>query len=101
PDGHVCSLFPGHPVLAETSLWVAPVSDSPKPPPGRITLTRRALAEAELVCVAAFGEAKAVVVRAALEDPLSPLPVAIVAREARRVLFLLDPAAAGRTPPAS
>jgi 6-phosphogluconolactonase len=101
PDGHVCSLFPGHPVLAEMSRWVAPLSDSPKPPPGRITLTRRALAEAEVVCVAAFGEAKAEVVRAALEDPVSPLPVSMVAREARRVLFLLDPAAAGRTPRAS
>lgn len=94
PDGHVCSLFPGHPVLAERTRSVAPVFDSPKPPPARITLTLKALAAAEVVCVAAFGGAKAEALRAALEDPASPLPVAQVAREAKRAVFMIDPAAA-------
>jgi 6-phosphogluconolactonase len=94
PDGHVCSLFPGHPALRESKRWVVPIEDSPKPPPARLTLTLAALSLAELLVVGAFGRAKADVVREALRDPLSRLPVALASRGARRTLFLLDPDAA-------
>jgi 6-phosphogluconolactonase len=94
PDGHVCSLFPGHRALDERSRWVTAVGDAPKPPPARITLTLPALALAQTLVVAAFGEAKADAVRQALRDPRSTLPVALAARQASRVVFLLDEGAA-------
>jgi 6-phosphogluconolactonase len=94
PDGHVCSLFPGHPALDEAARWVLAVHDSPKPPPRRLTVTLSVLAAARSTVVAALGEGKAAAIAAALEDPASPLPIALVARRARRALFLLDPAAA-------
>jgi 6-phosphogluconolactonase len=94
-DGHVCSLFPGRPALDETARLVVAVPDSPKPPPHRLTLTLPALAGAALVCIGAFGASKAGVVREAVEDPTSRLPVARVAHGARHAVFLVDSDAAG------
>jgi 6-phosphogluconolactonase len=98
PDGHVCSLFPGHPLLHEESRWVVPVLDSPKPPPRRLTVTMPVLAAADLVVVAALGDAKAEALRRALGEPDSPLPVAMAARRAKAASFFLDEAAAHLLP---
>jgi len=94
PEGHVCSLFPGHPLLRERHRLVAAITDSPKPPPQRITFTMLPLQLAEAICIAGFGDSKAAAIRAALEDPDSQLPVAMAIRAARHAIVLLDPPAA-------
>lgn len=99
PDGHVCSLFPGHALLEERARLVAAVEDSPKPPPRRLTVTLPLLAGSRRVVVVAVGATKRAAIAAALGDPRSQLPVARVARFGSRPLFLLDPPAAGEPSP--
>jgi 6-phosphogluconolactonase/glucosamine-6-phosphate isomerase/deaminase len=58
PEGHVCSLFPGHPLLRKRHRHVAPITDSPKPPSQRIIFTMRPLQLARTICVAGFATRK-------------------------------------------
>jgi len=95
PEGHICSLFPEHPMLRERVRRVAAVFDSPKPPPRRITFTMLPLELAETICVAGFGASKAQAIHAAVEEPDSQIPAALAVRSARRALVLVD-AQAGR-----
>jgi 6-phosphogluconolactonase len=90
PDGHVCSLFPGHRLLSEEARWVMPITDSPKPPPRRLTLTLPALIAARTVVAVAWGASKAAVVKEAIEDPTSELPLALALRRASRSFLLTD-----------
>lgn len=70
-DGHVASLFPGHPALADTQP-VAHITDSPKPPPARMTLTLPVLRAAHCVLLA-LGEGKrAALTRLRRGDPSIP-----------------------------
>ena len=94
PDGHVASLFPGHPALSERGRRVLALDDAPKPPPRRLTLTLPAFEAARLICIAAFGAEKAAAMREAIEKEDSSLPVAQAARSGAHALFLLDPEAA-------
>jgi hypothetical protein len=56
-DGHVASLFPGHPAL-DDARGVVPVTDSPKPPPHRVSMSVVRLRGAHHRLVAAIGGAK-------------------------------------------
>ena len=77
PDGHTCSLFPGHELLRETSAWVAPIEDSPKPPPRRVTLTLPVVTHAVKVAFVATGGGKKEVMKEIFEEGKG-LPCALV-----------------------
>ncbi len=66
PDGHVASLFPGSPQLDIDDEIAVAVTDSPKPPPERITLTFSTLNRAREVWFLVTGEGKAEAVSRAL-----------------------------------
>jgi len=98
PDGHVASLFPNAPATASQSPdipWVLAVTDSPKPPPQRITFSMPVINAAAEVVVVALGAGKAEVVQRALECQALPgaLPAQLV-RPSTGALWLLDAAAA-------
>ena len=101
PDGHVCSLFPGHPALNEQTRYAVAVGDAPKPPPRRITLTLPAIRAARAIIVCAFGEEKAEAVRDGLDNQDAASPLALATRDHGDVAWLLDAGAARYVTPRS
>lgn len=67
PDGHTCSLFPGHELLKETDSWTAAIEDSPKPPARRITLTLPVVTHALAIAFVATGGGKKDILKKILE----------------------------------
>src|SRR6187402_2065420 len=57
-DGHICSLFPGHPALTQNDLRAVAVEDAPKPPSRRLSLTMRFVLQSKKIWVIAIGPRK-------------------------------------------
>ncbi|XP_028777895.1 6-phosphogluconolactonase 3, chloroplastic-like [Neltuma alba] len=97
PDGHVASLFPGHPLMKESNKWVAFIKDSPKPPPERITFTFPVINSSAYTAIVSTGAGKADAVHSALGATVNSdkLPVALVSPE-EELKWLLDKGAASK-----
>ncbi|KAH7883917.1 hypothetical protein F5I97DRAFT_1969191 [Phlebopus sp. FC_14] len=97
PDGHTCSLFPGHELLSEEDRWVAYLEDSPKPPPKRITLTFPVLNHAARVAFVATGEGKVDMLPIILDNPEEGLPASRVKpAHPGQVYWFVDDAASAK-----
>jgi 6-phosphogluconolactonase len=92
PDGHIASLFPGASTLdPEQPKPCLGVSDSPKPPPERITLSLPVLRAARHCLLLATGANKADAVSAMLGEPTPHVPASLLRRG--RLSVIADDAA--------
>jgi len=99
PDGHVASLFPNHPALELKDDWVTYITDSPEPPPERITFTLPVINSASNIAIVATGEDKAKAVSSAISDcneglGATPVPARMVQPTDGKLVWFLDEAAA-------
>jgi 6-phosphogluconolactonase len=92
-DGHIASLFPHSPALAEAVRRVVPVNGGAPPMP-RLSITPPVVRNAASILVMVAGEAKAAQVARVLQGPenVAELP----AQLARNGTWLLDSAAASQ-----
>ncbi|MGW4737220.1 6-phosphogluconolactonase [Nocardia xishanensis] len=95
PDAHINSLFPDTDAVREEHELVVAVTNSPKPPPVRVTLTLPAVRRARHVMLIVAGAGKAEAVAAAIggAEPVD-IPAAGAAGSASTT-WLLDREAAG------
>jgi 6-phosphogluconolactonase len=97
PDTHIASIFPGHPAaVAPDEQLVVAVTNSPKPPPTRLTLTYKVINQAANIIFLVTGDDKAAAVAQVLTGEQDPgqWPAQGVQPENGRLLWLLDAAAA-------
>jgi 6-phosphogluconolactonase len=57
-DGHIAGLFPGHETIKDDSDFYIKTDDSPKPPPGRMSSSRKLLARSVTVLLLFYGHDK-------------------------------------------
>nr|XP_051214755.1 probable 6-phosphogluconolactonase 2 isoform X1 [Lolium perenne]XP_051214756.1 probable 6-phosphogluconolactonase 2 isoform X1 [Lolium perenne] len=98
-DGHVASLFPKHPALELKDDWVTYITDSPEPPPERITFTLPVINSASNIAIVATGEDKAKALHFAISDSCEgpdalSIPARMVQPTDGKLVWFLDEAAA-------
>jgi len=69
-DGHVGALFPHDSVDNEAAFFIK-LDNSPKPPPKRMTSSRRLIGQAQVAFVVFFGEAKREAFESFMDDTIS------------------------------
>ena len=89
-DGHVCSLFPGHPALQVEDRRAIAITDSPKPPPRRLTLSLSYVCASCRVWVVAVGARKRPVLQSAISGTGVSTPLDLVARRVPDLTFFTD-----------
>jgi 6-phosphogluconolactonase len=95
PDGHVASLYPQAPGLAETERRAIPAEAKLEPLVDRVTMTVPVLESAPFVVFLAAGPEKANAVRRAFAEPPSEAtPASLVRSRNGETIAFLDPAAA-------
>lgn len=95
PDGHVASLYPQAPGLAERRRRAIPAKAKLEPLVDRVTMTIPVLESAPLVVFLAAGPEKAGAVRRAFAEPPSETtPASLVRSKRGQTIAILDPAAA-------
>jgi len=97
PEGHVASLFPGKPALHDERPVIA-ITDSPKPPPVRLSMTFGTIQRARAVWILASGLEKADAVSGAVAGLVPDQIPASGARGTEQTLFLVDRDAAADIP---
>lgn len=92
-DGHTASLFPGTPLLDDTTHAVGAAAEG-EGRTGRVTLTLPVINNAREVIFLVTGKGKAPIVRRVVEERDGRLPASLVAPAEGRLSFLLDKEAA-------
>lgn len=80
PDGHTASLFPDHPQL-DAAGRTAAITDAPKPPPARITLTLPALNASRRLMLLVTGADKSGALARVLAGPDRSTPASLLDRD--------------------
>ncbi|KAL0299732.1 UNVERIFIED_CONTAM: putative 6-phosphogluconolactonase 4, chloroplastic [Sesamum radiatum] len=97
PDGHIASLFPNRPQRYEKKRWITFITNSPKPPPPRITFTFPVINSASDIAMVVTDKEEAYAVSVALGYAVvSPtLPCAEV-KAKNELTWFLDKEAASK-----